>query len=76
MELKIYYNPKEFLEEAEPVPEEKEMQNNLLLGNCYNILMEDRKIENAYFILFEKVDLPIGYNKQEKEETKLREIFI
>jgi len=46
----IYPGPKSFLESCGSLLETAEMQNNLLLGNCYNIILENREYSNCYFL--------------------------
>lgn len=49
-ELKIYKGPEDFLKKTGAFLEEKEMANNLILGNCYNLLNAGNTPENCYFI--------------------------
>jgi len=48
--LKKYTNPKEFLDAHGAALEKTEMENNVLLGNCYNLVRENRIPENSYFL--------------------------
>ena len=46
----IYPGPKSFLEGCALYLEKEEMKNNLVLGNCYNIILENRDYKDYYFL--------------------------
>ncbi len=46
----IYPGPKSFLEAGGFSLEAAEMKNNLVLGNCQNIILENREYNNCYFL--------------------------
>lgn len=50
MNLKWYNHPAEFYSACASFLEEREMANNMLLGNCLQVIQENRNLEGLYFL--------------------------
>jgi len=82
-DLNIYRTPKLYLEANETFLQQKEMENNLLLGNCYNAILENRNLEGCYFvnvlaensILASSVKLSPKIIISGNDEVSIKEIF-
>lgn len=48
--IRLYKTPIEFLNETASLLEENEMENNMILGNCFNLLKFKMSFENCYFV--------------------------
>ena len=48
--IKLYKTPIEFLNETTSFLEENETENNIILGNCFNLLKSGTNFDKCYFV--------------------------